>query len=113
MDLQHLASTNIQLGVSFVTYILLALPLYAIAQKTGSKNAWFAFVPILNLVLLLDVAGKDLWWIILFLIPCVNWIVYVVCWMAISEEMDKPSWMGLLCGLPCFHWFMPFVIAFT
>jgi hypothetical protein len=113
MDTQSFASSGASLVIGIVTYILLALPLYAIAQKTNTENAWFAFVPILNLVLLLNVAGKDLWWIILFIIPCVGWVIYIVCWMAVAERVNKPSWMGILCGIPILHIIMPFVIAFA
>ena len=42
-------------------YILQAIPLYKLAKKTGRKNAWFAWMPILStyfqLYLLCDIAG--------------------------------------------------------
>ena len=104
-------TTSLIVGVA--CYILLAIPLYSLGQKAGKANAWFAFVPILNMLLLLDLADKELWWIILFFIPCIGWIVYMIAWASVAESVNKPSWMGYLCGLPCFNVFMPFVIAFT
>jgi hypothetical protein len=113
MNMQDMLQGSFQLIIAIATYILMALPLFVLGQKTNQDNAWFAFVPILNLVLLIQIAGKELWWIILFLIPCVNWIVYIICWMAVCDRVNKPNWMGILCGIPCLHIIMPFVIAFT
>jgi len=101
-------------GLIFViaVYVLSAYPIYVMGQKTDSDHAWFAFVPILNLVLLLEIAGKDLWWLILFLIPCIGLIVWIIVWMAVAEEMDKPSWVGVLMLIPVVSFFVPFYLAF-
>src|SRR6266516_2542834 len=53
-------------------YVYLALALQTIANKTGTPNAWLAWIPIGNLVLMLNVAKKPLWWFLLCLIPLVN-----------------------------------------
>jgi len=81
-------------------YVFVALALYTIAQKTNTENAWFAWIPILNIILILNIAQKPLWWIILLLIPVVNIIVAVLVWMGVAEARKKPSWWGVLTILP-------------
>ena len=81
-------------------YVFVALALYTIAQKTNTENAWFAWIPILNIILILNIAKKPLWWIILLLIPVVNIIVAVLVWMGVAEARKKPSWWGVLTILP-------------
>ena len=103
---------SIWLLFSIASYILFALPLYAMGQKTNSEHAWFAFVPILNIVLMLEIAGKELWWIILFLIPCVQIVFIVITWMAIAERMNKPSWLGILMLVPGINFILPFYLAY-
>ena len=49
---------------------------WKIYEKAG-KPGWAAIIPIYNLIILLEIVGKPLWWIILFFIPCVN-IVFLV-----------------------------------
>lgn len=93
-------------------YVLMAMPLYTIGEKTGSDHSWFAFVPILNLVLMLEVAGKELWWILLMFIPCINIFVLVMIWMGVAEAMDKPSWIGVLMLVPVLNILVPFYIAY-
>jgi len=81
-------------------YIFMALALQTIAQKTNTPNPWLAWIPIVNIILLLNVAKKPLWWILLLLIPVVNIVVSVIVWMAVAEVRQKPSWWGILTIIP-------------
>ena len=110
MGSDNYQSLYITFGIA--SYILFAIPLYVMGQKTNSTHAWFSFVPILNFILMLEIAGKDLWWIILMFVPCVNIVIYVIVWMGIAEAMNKPSWLGILMLLPVFSWILPFYFAF-
>jgi Family of unknown function (DUF5684) len=83
-----------------VGYIFVALALYTIAQKTNTENAWFAWIPILNIILILNIAKKPLWWIILLFIPLVNIIIAVLIWMGVAEARRKPGWWGVLTIIP-------------
>ena len=73
-------------------YVYTALAVQTIAQKTNTANPWLAWIPIVNIVLLLNIAKKPIWWIILCLIPFVNIIVIIIVWMAVAEARNKPSW---------------------
>ena len=79
-------------------YAYMAFCLQTIANKTGTANAWFAWVPILNLVLLLNIAKKPVWWIILMLIPLVNIVIIIITWVGVCEARGKSPWLvvGLL-----------------
>jgi Family of unknown function (DUF5684) len=81
-------------------YIFMALAVQTIAQKTGTPNPWLAWIPIVNIILLLNIAQKPLWWILLFLVPIVNIVVSVIVWMAVAEVRQKPSWWGILTIIP-------------
>lgn len=62
-----------------LAYIFYGYCMYKIFQKAGRQDAWAAFIPIYNIIVLLDIVKKPIWWIILFLIPFVNiyasWVV--------------------------------------
>ena len=98
--------------VMLAMYIILAFPVYTMAQKVGSKNPWFAFIPILNYIAWAEIAGKELWWGILMLIPCVNIVVLVILWMGIAERMGKPNWLGVLMIIPIANLIVPFYLAY-
>lgn len=60
-------------------YIFYGYCMYKIFQKAGREDAWAAFIPVYNIIVMLDIVKKPIWWIILFLIPLVNiyasWVV--------------------------------------
>ena len=84
--------------VSIAVYVYLAYSLMVIADKTDTENSWFAWIPILNLYLMCKIAGKPGWWIILFLIPIVNIVIFIIICMRIAELRGKPGWVGILWG---------------
>lgn len=97
----------------FVVYLYMALALQTIAAKTNTDNAWLAWIPIVNLVLLLNVARKPVWWILLFFVPLVNLIIAVVVWMGVAEARGKESWLGILMVVPILNLFLPGYLAWA
>ncbi|MBU0670991.1 hypothetical protein KKF29_02425 [Patescibacteria group bacterium] len=94
-------------------YVYFAICLQTMAKKTNTPNAWFAWIPILNIVLMLQVSGKPMWWLILALIPFVNIIMAIIIWMALAEKMGKPSWWGILMIVPFVNFIVPGYLAFS
>jgi hypothetical protein len=56
------------LGMGLVFYVYMALALQTIAKKTGSPDGWLSWIPLANIILMLNIAKKPLWWILLFLV---------------------------------------------
>lgn len=98
-------------GLAF--YVYLALALQTIANKTGTPNAWLAWIPIGNLILMLNVAKKPLWWFLLFLIPFVNLIIAIIVWMAVAEAVGKPNWWGIVMIVPLANLVVPGYLAWA
>ena len=96
-----------------VIYIYMALALQTIAKKTNTENGWMAWIPIVNLVLMLNIAKKPLWWIILCLIPFVNIIIAIIIWMGIAEARNKPNWWGILMIVPFVNLIVPGYLAWS
>ena len=99
--------------VIIAVYIIQGLALMTIANKLGEENGWWGFVPILNLVLTVKLAQKEMWWVILFFVPCVNIVAVILSWNAIAVRRGKPDYMGWLMLIPCVGWFVPLYIAFS
>jgi hypothetical protein len=102
----------IQLVIFAVAYIYFSYTTMVIANKTGTQGAWMAWVPIANMILMLNIAEKPIWWIIMFFIPFVNVIFAVLLYMAIAEKCGKPSWVGILIIVPVVNFFVPAYLAF-
>jgi hypothetical protein len=85
-----------------VVILLLIIGMWKVFVKAG-KPGWAAIVPIYNIIVLLEIAGKPLWWFILMLIPGVNFIVWLFVCIAIARNFGKGT--GFAIGL----WILPFI----
>ena len=94
-------------------YVYMALALQTIAQKTNTENGWFAWIPIANIILMLTIAKKPIWWIVLFLIPLVSIVMFILVWMGIAEARNKPNWWGVMVIVPVMNLIMPGYLAWS
>jgi len=99
--------------IVLAAYVYTSLALQTIADKTNTQNAWLAWIPIANVFLMLQIARKPIWWIILCLIPLVNIIILIVIWMGIAEARGKPSWWGILMIVPIANLIVPGYLAWA
>ena len=70
--------------------------------KAG-KPGWGIIIPIYNQILMIDIAGRPLWWIILMFIPVVNLVVCIIVSIDIAKKFGKGTGFGV--GLT----FLPFI----
>ena len=101
------------LAMALAGYVYVSLALQTIATKTSTQNGWLAWIPIVNIFLMLDIAKKPLWWFILFLIPVVNIVIAVLVWMGIAEARQKPNWWGILTIVPFANLIVPGYLAWA
>ena len=56
--------------------------------KAG-RQAWEAFVPVYNGIVLMKIINRPWWWIILLFLPIVNLIMFVVVWVETARSFGK------------------------
>jgi len=101
------------LVLALVSYVYMAICLQTIAKKTNTPDAWLAWIPIANCILMLNIAHKPIWWIVLFLIPIANIVFIVIVWMEIAKARNKPEWWGILMVVPVLNLVAPAYLAFA
>jgi hypothetical protein len=57
-------------------------------QKAGQRG-WTCIIPILNLLVLLKIVRRPLWWIVLMLIPIVNFVVFIIVMVDLAKVFGK------------------------
>lgn len=62
--------------------------------KAG-KPGWGAIIPIYNVILLLEIARRPIWWILLLLIPVVNMVVGIIVAIDVARNFGKGVGFGL------------------
>ena len=68
--------------------------MWKVFAKAG-KPGWGAIVPIYNIVLLLEIVGKPIWWLLLLFIPCVGIVVSVILFIELAKCFGKGAGFGL------------------
>jgi hypothetical protein len=82
-------AVGIVLGICYLVVILLIIiSMWKIFVKAG-KPGWAAIVPIYNMIVILEIAGKPIWWFILLLIPFVNIIVLIMVLISFAKNFGK------------------------
>jgi hypothetical protein len=95
-------------AIAIPLLIILALCVVAIAgmwkvfTKAGQPG-WACIVPIYNIIVMIEIAGKPLWWIALFFIPFVNFVPAIFIPIEIANHFGKGAGFGV--GLI----FLPFI----
>jgi hypothetical protein len=92
-------------------YVYTSLAYYTIATKLGYENSWMAWVPFVNLWMMVELAEKEAWWFILFFVPIAQLVALVLVTMAIAERLGKPNWWGILMLIPPVNLAVPGVLA--
>jgi len=87
-------------GIVILIIIYIALILFLIVsmwkvfEKAGQPG-WGVLIPIYNIYLLLQIAGRPGWWLILYLIPFVNFVIAIIVSIDIAKNFGKETGFGL------------------
>jgi hypothetical protein len=91
-------------AVQLAMMLLLFAAWWRIFEKAGEPG-WAAIVPIYNAILILKIAGKPLWWIVLMLIPFVGIVVGLIVLFALAKRFGKGAGfaLGMIVLAPIFY----------
>jgi hypothetical protein len=76
--------------------LLSIIGMWKVFVKAG-KPGWAAIIPIYNIIVILEIVGKPIWWFILLLIPLVGFIVYIIVLVELAKRFGKG--VGFAIGL--------------
>jgi hypothetical protein len=94
-------------------YIFYCYCLKVICEKTGRKAGVLIWIPIVQLVPLLETAGLPVWFIIGFFIPLLNLILGLVMFAKICVARGKSAWLIVLLFIPVANLFFIPYLAFS
>jgi hypothetical protein len=86
-------------GILFFLFVIaislfVIVSLWKVFTKAGQPG-WGIFIPIYNVCILLKIAGKPGWWLLLYLIPLVNIVIAIIISMDIAKNFGKDTAFGL------------------
>jgi hypothetical protein len=77
-----------------VVVVVIVAGLWKVFEKAGEPG-WAAIVPIYNLIVLVKISGKEMWWVILFFLPCANFVAAVMISLEIAKKFGQSTGYGI------------------
>jgi len=77
-----------------VVMIAILAGFWKVFVKAG-KPGWACLIPIYNIVVMLQIVGRPLWWLVLLLIPFVNFVVLILISIDMAKSFGKGTGYGL------------------
>ena len=89
--------------IGLLVAVLVIAGMWKVFTKAG-KPGWAAIIPIYNTIVLLQIAGKPVWWFLLLFIPVVNIVIAVMVMIGVAKAFGKGTGfaLGLLFLSPIF-----------
>lgn len=88
--------------VYFVFIIVMIVGIWKMFSKAGHPG-WLAIIPVVNLYIMCKIGGRPGWWLILFFLP----IISLIFWIILSNDISKSFGRGI--GTTLGLIFIPFV----
>ena len=63
-------------------------------SKAG-KPGWGSIIPIYNVILLMEIAGRPVWWFLLLFIPVVGLVVAIIAYLDVARKFGKGAGFGI------------------
>lgn len=100
-----------QSGGIIGSIVIPGLLIMGVFTKAG-KPWWAAFVPIYNAIVLLDIIGRPTWWIILYIIPLVDLIVWIVVCIDLAKSFGKDTLYGIGLIVPFLNFILILMLSY-
>lgn len=75
-------------------FVLMVAAMWKVFTKAGHPG-WASLIPIYNLYVLCLIAGRPGWWVILLLIPFVNFVIAIILCVDIAKGFGKGAGFGV------------------
>jgi hypothetical protein len=87
-------SAIVILIVELLVAVLCIAGIWKVFTKAGEPG-WAAIIPIYNLIVMVKIAGKPTWWVVLYFIPLVSIVPAFVIPIGIAQRFGKSTGFGI------------------
>jgi hypothetical protein len=75
--------------------VVFIIGMWKVFTKAGQPG-WASIIPIYNIYILLKIAGRPGWWLLLCLIPLVNFVIAIVVAIDVAKSFGQSALFGVL-----------------
>ena len=80
--------------VGLLIALLVIVAMWKVFTKAGQPG-WASIIPIYNLYIWCKIVGRPWWWILLMLIPLVNFIILIILCIDMAKSFGKGAGFGI------------------
>lgn len=95
------AAGPILIFVGIAIFLILLFGNWLMFQKAGQRG-WTCIIPFLNMLVMLRIVRRPLWWLLLLFIPFVNIVVGIIIALDLAKVFGKS--VGFAIGLIILPW---------
>lgn len=75
--------------IFFIVIVIISIVTMWKVYKKAGKPGWAAIIPIYNMIVLLEIVERPLWWVLLYFIPFVNLVVTIIVSLDVAKKFGK------------------------
>ncbi len=102
-------------AIGLASYVYSALALMKIGRELGYQNPWYAWIPILNIIMLFNLGNQNPWLILLMLIPGIGALIVgiftIIALANIAEKRGYDKLIALLSLIPLGAYVLLYLLA--
>ena len=91
---QGTASSPFSTIIALLIAVVLIVAMWKVFTKAGQPG-WASIIPIYNIYIWCKIVGRPWWWILLMLIPLVNFIICIILCIDLAKSFGKGVGFGL------------------
>jgi hypothetical protein len=80
--------------IALLVAVVLIVAMWKVFTKAGQPG-WASIIPIYNIYIWCKIVGRPAWWIILMLIPLVNFIICIILCIDLAKSFGKGAGFGI------------------
>ena len=73
--------------------VVAIIGLWKVFEKAGQPG-WACIIPLYNVYILMKIAGRPAWWLILFFVPLANIVVGIIVAMDVAKAFGQSAMFG-------------------
>jgi hypothetical protein len=89
-------TASVVVVIYLALFVLAVVGFWKVFTKAGEAG-WKSIIPFYNVYTLLKIVGRPGWWLILFLIPFVNFVIWIIVALDLAKSYGKGT--GFAIGL--------------
>jgi uncharacterized membrane protein YhaH (DUF805 family) len=114
-DQSYILSVGMFIGlivaISIVFYIIQGIIFYKLAIKANHPSPVWSFIPILNVVQIIQISKLTLWMLLILCIPFVNGIAAIYIYVKFFQAYGKSGWLSLIMYIPIISYIYLWIMA--